>query len=267
VHPFERLRQAARADGEDPARVARYAAGALAGIAHEPAAVVTACRRLVEGQPMSGPVWWLAARVLAAVDPGAEAWRAAEDLRVDGTGLALAGALPEDTWVTVLGSPPVVGSGLRRRGDVAVLLVDALGQSAELFYDLEGAGTEVVGVAESGLGGAAASSSLVLLEADALGEGGLVAVAGSLAAGSVAHVAGVPVWAVAGVGRALPAALWQALVRRRDRAGAPAPWSQATDLVPAGLVDAVVGPEGSVTFEEAVAAGEASCPPVPELTR
>jgi hypothetical protein len=262
VHPFERLRQAARADGEDPARVARYAAGALAGIAHEPAAVVTACRRLVEGQPTSGPVWWLAARVLASADPAAEAWRAAEELRVDGTGPALAGALPEDAYVTVLGSPGLVEAGLRRRGDVTVLLVDALGESAELFYDLEGAGNDVIGVAEGGVGGAAASSSLVLLEALALGEGGIVATAGSLAAASVAHVAGVAVWAVAGVGRALPAELWNALVRRRD-AGLP-PWSQPTDLVPAGVIDAVVGPEGLVAFEEAVAA--TSCPAVPELT-
>ncbi len=263
MHPFERLRQAARADHEDPARVARYAAGALAGIAHEPAAVVTACRRLVEGQPMSGPVWWLAARVLASPDPGAEAWRAAEELRLDGTGLALAEALPEDAFVTVLGSPAVVGAGLRRRGDVTVLLVDALGESAELFYDLEGGGTDVIGVAESGVGGAVSAGSLVLLEAGALGGGGIVSIAGSLAAASVAHVSGVAVWAVAGVGRALPAGLWDALVRRRE-SGLP-PWSQPTDLVPASLIDAVVGPDGLVALDEAVAAS--ACPAVPELTR
>ncbi len=196
MHPFERLRQAARADHEDPARVARYAAGALAGIAHEPAAVVTACRRLVEGQPMSGPVWWLAARVLASPDPGAEAWRAAEELRLDGTGLALAEALPEDAFVTVLGSPAVVGAGLRRRGDVTVLLVDALGESAELFYDLEGGGTDVIGVAESGVGGAVSAGSLVLLEAGALG-GGRDRVDRRLAGGGV----GRPCLGCGGLGR------------------------------------------------------------------
>ena len=265
MHPFERLRQAARASGEDPARVARYAAGALAGIAHEPAAVVTACRRLVEGQPMSGPVWWLAARVLASAEPGAEAWRAAEELRIDVTGSVLADSLPPDAVVTVLGSPSVAGAGLRRRGDVTVLLVDVLGESAELYYDLEGGGVDVIGVPESGLGDSAASSTLVLLEAGALGPGGVVAIAGSLAAASVAHCAGVAVWVVAGVGRALPAELWDALVRRRE--AGPAPWAQPTDLVPAGLVDAVVGPDGLITLEEAVASASSSCPVVPELTR
>ena len=103
----------------------------------------------------------------------------------------------------------------------------------------------------------------MVLEAGALGPGGVVAIAGSLAAASVAHCAGVPVWAVAGVGRALPASLWDALVRRRE--AGPAPWAQATDLVPAGLIDGVVGPDGLVTLEEAVASS--SCPVVPELTR
>ena len=163
--------------------------------------------------------------------------------------------------MTVLGSPEVAGAGLRRRGDVTVLLVDALGESAELYYDLEGGGVDVIGVAESGLGDAAASSTLVLLEAGALGPGGVVAIAGSLAAASVAHCAGVAVWAVAGVGRALPAELWDALVRRRE--AGPPPWSQATDLVPAGLIDGVVGPDGLVTLEEAVASASCrarSCP-------
>ncbi len=56
----------ARAGGEDPGLVARQAASALAGIAGEPAAVVTACRRLIDRQPSCGPLWWLAARVLTA---------------------------------------------------------------------------------------------------------------------------------------------------------------------------------------------------------
>ena len=111
MHPFERLRMAARAGAEDPGLVARQAASALAAIAGEPAALVTACRRLVDRQPTCGPVWWLAARMLAAADPANEAWRAADDLRHDPTVRALADALPDGAIVTVLGSPRQVGPG------------------------------------------------------------------------------------------------------------------------------------------------------------
>ena len=69
MHPIERLRMVARAAGEGPALLAQEAAGALAAFAGDPAGLVTACRRLVDRQPTSGPIWWLSARVLASDDP------------------------------------------------------------------------------------------------------------------------------------------------------------------------------------------------------
>ncbi len=263
MHPFERLRMAARAGGDDPGLVARQAASALAAIAGEPAAVVTACRRLVGRQPTYGPVWWLSARVLAAADPANEAWRAADELRHDTTARVLAEALPDGATVTVLGSPRLVGKALVHRGDVRVLLVDARGEGGRLLYDLDEAGADVDAVAESGLAAAVVAGDLVVLEADALGPGGLVATAGSRAAAAVAAHAGIPVWAVAGVGRALPEGLWDALVARLDEA--PAPWAVPSEVVPADLVDVVVGPAGRGTLAEAVA--QAGCVAVPELTR
>jgi len=262
MHPFERLRMAARAGGEDPSLVARQAASALAAIAGEPAAVVTACRRLVDRQPASGPVWWLAARVLAAADPGNEAWRSADELRHDPTARALADALPDGATVTVLGSPPVVSRALGRRGDVWALVVDARGQGGRLLYQLEEEGGDVDLVSESGLAAAVLASDVVVLEADALGPGGLVAAAGSRAAAAVAGHAGVPVWAAAGVGRVLPEGLWDALVARLD--DRPSPWDRPSELVPLDLVDVIVGPAGEESLEEALA--RAGCVAVPELT-
>ena len=203
----------ARAGGEDPGLVARQAASALAGIAGEPAAVVTACRRLVDRQPSCGPVWWLAARVLTASEPGNEAWRAADELRHDPTPRALADALPDGATVTVLGSPWQVGAAVARRGDVWALVVDVRGDGGRLLYELDEVGGDVAAVAESGLGAAVLASTVVLLEAEALGRDGLVAVSGSRAAAAVARHAGIPVWAVAGVGRVLPAGLWERSLR------------------------------------------------------
>ncbi len=254
---------AARAGGEDPGLVARQAASALAGIASEPAAVVTACRRLVDRQPTSGPVWWLAARVLAASDPSNEAWRAADELRHDPTPRALADALPEGATVTVLGSPWQVGAALARRGDVWALVVDAGGEAGRLLYELDEVGGDVAAVAESGLAAAVLASDVVLLEADALGPDGLVAVPGSRAAAAVARHAGIPVWVAVGVGRVLPAGLWEALVARLDDAAQP--WAVPAERVPIDLVDLVVGPGGPESLVDAL--GRSGCVAVPELTR
>lgn len=260
---------AARAAGEEPGLVGREAAGALAAFADDPAALVTACRRLVDRQPTVGPVWWLAARVLASLDPATEAWRAAALLWDDRTPTALAAVLPDDCRVTVLGGPEQVGAALARRGDAESLVVDVRGEGRGLVSELRRAGNDAHLVDESGLGAAVAASSLVLLEASALGPSGqggtgaMVAVAGSRAAAAVARGAGVPVWVVAGVGRALPEPLWNALARRV--VADPTPWTAPVELVPVGPTEPVIGPQGLRPAGEAVAA--ADCPPAPELLR
>lgn len=263
MHPIERLRMVARATGEDPALVAREAAAVLAACAADPPGLVTACRRLVDHQPTSGPMWWLAARVLAAAEPAVEAWRSAEELRHDPTAAALAVHLPDDVLVTVVGWPDQAAEALRRRGDLTALVVDAEGVGTALATQLRRAGTDATPVSESGLGPAVAASGLVLLEAAALGPDGFVAVAGSRAAAAVGREAEVPVWLVAGVGRALPSALWTALVERMG--AGPDPWDCAEEVVPLALVDQVVGPGGLGAPGEAVRRSE--CPAVPELTR
>jgi hypothetical protein len=264
VHPIERLRLVAHAGGEPPALVAGEAAAALASMAADPAALVTACRRLLDRRPTCGPMWWLAARVLAAADPEAEAWRAARALDRDPTPAALAAALPDDAAVAVLGWPEQVGEALRRRGDLRVLVVDAEGAGGGLAAWLRRSGVDAEVVAEAGLGAAVAASDLVVLEALAAGPPGLVATAGSRAAAAVARAAGTAVWAAAGVGRVLPAPLWSALAARLAAAG-PA-WDQPEEVVPLALVDRVAGPGGPpVPAAEAVARPD--CTAVPELAR
>lgn len=264
MHPIEHLRYVARAAGEGPALLAREAAGALAAFSDDPAGLVIACRRLVDRQPTQGPIWWLAARVLGTPgDVAAEAWRAADELERDRTTDELADALPGDATVCVLGWPELAAVALRRRGDVRALVVDAGGEGHGLVRRLEAAGVDACLVDEAGVGAAAGASDVVVLEANALGPDGLVAVAGSRAAAAVARHAGVPVWAVAGVGRALPGPLWAALVGRLRRAGEP--WELADEVVPGDLVDTVVGPTGRLAPQEA--ARRADCPVVPELLK
>lgn len=263
VHPIEQLRWVARASGEGPALVAREAAAALAAFAGDAAGMVTACRRLVERQPTSGPMWWLAARVLGApVDGSREAWRAAGELEDDATPDKLVASLPDDPVVAVLGWPEHAGAALRRRGDARVLVVDAAGEGHGFARRLRSSGVDAELVAESGLGAAVAASDLLLLEAMALGPSGFVAIAGSRAAAATAVHAGVPVWLTAGVGRVLPARLWDAL---RARLEVHEPWDGADELVPLDLVTSVVGPTGGLPAAEAVR--RADCPVAPELLK
>jgi hypothetical protein len=262
VHPIERLRMVARAAGEGPALLAQEAAGALAAFGDDPAGLVTACRRLVDRQPTSGPFWWLSARVLGAGDPVDEAWRSADELHADCTSIMLSSQLPEGAVVTVLGWPEQAGGALYRRGDARVLVVDAVGEGHGLVRRLRAADLDAELVPESGLAAAVAASTMVLLEASALGPTGFVTVTGARAAAAVANHARIPVWVVAGVGRVLPGPLWDALSRRLDDG---APWHATEEIVPLDLVDKVVGPEGLLS--PVAALSRADCPAAPELMR
>jgi hypothetical protein len=254
VHPIERLRYVARARGAGPSAIGREAAGALAGFADDPPALVTACRRLVDRHPTDGPVWWLAARVLAAADPGSEAWRAAETLADDPTGAELAAELPGDATVLVVGWPETAAEAVRQRGDLIVLALDAGGDGDELVARLVRQGGDAIVVPDGGAAAAVSECDLVLLEASAIGSDGFVAGMGSGAAAAAAWVAQVPVWLVAGVGRALPDRLWQSLLQRIDGDGMD-PWDRPFEVVPRELAARVFGPASP------------DCPIAPELLR
>ena len=252
----------ARASGEDPGLLAREAAAALAGCADDPRSLVMACRRLVDRQATSGPLWWLAARVVASADPGTEAWMSAQLLREDVTPAVVAASLPDDAVLTVLGWPEQVTDALRRRGDARVLVVDSLGDGSPLVAALDRAGSDASLVPEAGIGAAVAASTMVLLDASAVGPGGFLAVTGSRAAAAVAYTEEIPVWVVAGVGRILPERLWGAMVAKVT--ALVDPWDADWELVPLELATAVVGPAGPLAPADALAAVD--CPDAPELT-
>ena len=254
MHPIERLRYVARARGAGPSVLGREAAGALAGFADDPPGLVTACRRLVDRHPTDGPVWWLASRVLAAADPGTEAWRAAEELSDDDTIPELAAMLPGEATVLVVGWPELVSEAVRRRGDVFALVVDAGGDGDELATRLIHHGGDAVVIPDAGVAPAVADAQLVLLEATALGPDGFVAQLGSGAAAAAAWVAQVPVWLVAGRGRALPARMWESLVSRVDGDDLD-PWDRPFEIVRRDLVTQIVGN------------ADPDCPVAPELLR
>jgi hypothetical protein len=127
VHPIERLRHVARA-GWAPADVlASEAAWALADLVHhEPPALVPACRRLLQRHPGCGPMWWVAARVLSAGDPVAEAERCALEIDTDPTAELTDQATDGHRWVRH------GGMGEAATADMVIVTVDAMGPDGML---------------------------------------------------------------------------------------------------------------------------------------
>ena len=236
---------------------------ALSAFAQDPAGLVTACRRIVTRQPTSGPIWWLCSRVLCAADPFAEAAAAVEEIESDPTPRHLATEIGESERVVVLGWQPQIAPALARRGDLSVGVVDVLGDASSFVDALDQRGVDAWEIPLSGLGAAVATADLFLVEASAVSVHGAIGVAGSRAAAAVASHAGVPVWLVAGVGRTLPARIWDHLLGRLDLADEP--WDADDELLPLDLVDEVIGSAGRLPVAEALS--RCDCPIAPELLR
>lgn len=263
VHPIERLRYVARSTGVDQRMAVRETAAGLASFANDPHALVTACRRMLARQPASGHLVWLCCHMLAASDPRVGAREALEAIEGDCTSRNLAEELPDGAVITLIGWPETIAEALPRRGDVTVRVVDADGQGAGLADRLRDFDVDAVAVPIEGLGAAAASSDLVLLEAAACGPDEALTVAGSRALAAVARSAGAEVWLVAGVGTMLPVEMWDGLVRRLKLE--PDPWLCDAEITPLGLVDHVVGHSGKVPVT--TAGSVVDCPVVTELCR
>jgi hypothetical protein len=262
MHPIERLRHVARADGARPSLLVQEAASALASFGSDPAGMVTACRRLVDRHPAVGPMWWLAARVLCSGDPVAEAFKAAGEIDADPTPRTVAARLPLEGAVAVVGWPELAGAALRHAAP-EVFVIDAGGRWTGVTDRLQRLGVEAVDVPESGLAAAVVEADMLVLEASALGPAGWVGETGSRAAAAVARHAGVPIVLVAGVGRVLPGRLWEAMARRLDDGDEP--WLADDEVVPLDLVDEIIGPAASQSPGDAVR--RADCPVAPELLK
>ncbi len=267
AHPIERLRWAARNDGDGPRLAGLQAARALGGFVGDPAGLVTACRRLVQRQPAMGPVWWVTARMLCTPDHAHVEGDLIEDLLIeDATGDEVAyfldGLIPGESTILLVGPPWYSGEALTRRGDITVLAVDTpVGYG--LARALEHADVDAVSVRDSGIGAAAAAADVVLLDATAVGPDGIIAASGSRAAAAVARSAGRHVIVAAGEATVLPARMWEALRVALD--AEEDAWDADYELVPLGLIETMVGPTGALDPTRAVT--RADCPIAAELLR
>lgn len=238
VHPIERLRYVARAEVVPVAPLVRESAAALASFADDPKGLLTSCRRLLDRRSDCAPLVWLAARMLTAMDPRAEARRVMEALDADTTERALLHglhSLPASSGVLAVGELGAYAAAQDDRPDLRWIEPD----------DLE----------------AAASADLVLMTTDCAGPSQALVAAATVSVAETARGWETPVWLAAGAGRILPERMW-GLLSARHRPDDPAMRGLAVlDLD--RFVTQMVTPAGLRTPAEA--ARRSDCPIVPEL--
>jgi hypothetical protein len=259
VQPFERLRAIARHGGDDRLLVAE-AADCQGEFDDDPAALVVTCRRLLHHHPERAPLWWLCARVLAAPEPSEAAWDAEALVRDDHTADRLSGLLPfpADHPVAVLGWPELTGNALALRPDLEVLVVrdDAGGERWRARLARSDASARPVDLMEA----LALEPSHILVEAAGAGPDQFLVAEGTADALATLARPALLVWVVVGVGRVLPARLFDAMLRTLGD-----PEERGLELLDVQAADRIAGPTGLVRPEHL--ARRVDCPVAPELLR
>ena len=259
MQPFERLRRIARHSGDDRTLVAE-SADCLAEFDHDPAGLVVTCRRLLHHHPDCAPLWWLCARVLAAPDPSDAAWEAEGIVRDDPTPARLAALLPfpHDHPIAVLGWPELAGEALESRPDLEVLAVRRGGgdESWRLRLARSDASARPVDAIEASV----LEPTHVLVEVEAASPTHALVLDGTSALLEQCTKPTTLVWLVAGVGRVLPARLFDAMAGRLEPAA-----DHGLELVDVQIADRIAGPTGLERPERLVRRVDA--PVAPELLR
>jgi hypothetical protein len=266
VTPAERLRAVTRR-GVDDDRLAIEAAEALAGFASEPASLVVACRRVLAHHRSCGPLWWVCSRILAAADADRGAHEASRLLETDRTADRLGATLPlldEDQVVAVVGWPEAVDLALVERLDVAAvaLRVEGSNPAPALRRRASERGVRIVDAWDPSL----ADVPRFLVAAAAIGPEQCLVPTGTGDALATLGSAVREVWVIGGVGRVLPARLYD-VVRQATFAPSEDFDDDASSMEELAIarVDCIAGPRG--VQRAADAASRSDCPVVPELLR
>jgi len=261
MHPIERLRWIARADGESAASLASEAAFTLGELAEaEPAAVLTACRRLLERHPSCGPLYWTSARLLAAADPSVAAQQAASELWNDETAehvaRELAATFTPGTVLATAEPAELVAEALRRRGRFSVRYVAEFSSLRLGVRALASVADDVTGFDRDECEEALEGAEVAVVEALAAGPALVLLSPAAAALSREAAASDVPVWLCVGAGRALPAGLAAAAARASLGAG-------AAEVLAPDEFNVALGPDGPA--DPAVVVSRATCPPGTEL--
>ena len=258
ITPAERLRSVTRRHVDDD-RLAAAAADALAGFASEPASLVVACRRVLAHHRAHGQLWWVCCRILAAADAVDAAYRAVSELESDRTGDRLGATLPlldEGDVVAVLGYSSTIDDALLERFDIDAVAVRIDGDDpiAALRRRRSERSLRVVDEWDPVL----ERSARLLVSAAAIGPEHALVPLGTGAALQTIGAGARELWLVGGVGRVLPARVYEMIISSLLP-------EDAFEEISLQRFDRIAGPRG--LERPADAAARVDSPVVPELLR
>ncbi len=258
VTPAERLRSVTRRNVDDD-RLAAAAADALAGFADEPASLVVACRRVLAHHPAHGALWWVCSRILAAADAAAAAHVAVRELEADRTGERLGATLPlldEGEVVAIIGFTSTIDDALLERFDIdaVAIRVDGDDPVAALRRRHSDHSVRVVDEWSPML----ERTARLVVSATAIGPERALVPAGAGEALNTIGQGAHETWLVGGVGRVLPARVYDMVV-------SSLPAESDYEEISIQRFDRLAGPRGLERPADATA--RIDCPVVPELLR
>lgn len=236
---------------------------ALADFVGDDAALLIACKRILDRQPRSAPLVWLVAHALGAPNQRQALWQAVEALEDDRTTSAAAAELPSEATVATLTWNSAVSELARVRGDLSFIVVDVDGNAEYQIDRYVDPSQSVVCIDAEGTAQALFDATHLLVPLDALGPESGLAPLGSFAAAAVARHLELPVWGVAPTGVALPERMYSGLARRWHERETEPLWLRDVEEVPVSLMNHVVTTGGVRPVSDAIAAS--GCPIVPEL--
>jgi hypothetical protein len=210
---MERARYLAQADGVDEHVLAHEVAELLLDVAHDPAQMVAAARRVLAHQGDCAPLVWLCAHMLVALEPEAAAADCLARLEHQEAARQLGDLFGESASVLVIGDAMVTVDALRRRGDVDVAVLTTPFVGHRLTHMLERDRSvrsyelELVSIAVR-------RADVVVVEPQMIGPLTGVYTLGAAAACALAGALDAELWCVLGEGRALPDPLYGAAMRR-----------------------------------------------------
>lgn len=248
MHPIEHLRYLARAGYADAPELVSETASALRHLGADPANLLLTCRRIVEKHPTCGPLWWMCAELLTALEPRDSLRRCVEQVHADSTPVHLSGHLatrfPDGGVVVVNGWAWEAAVALVQSFGFEVCVVDGDNGADHMVRVLER--NEVVThlVDPQRAAAAVAESDAVVISTAFAGPEGIWSPIGSAQLASTAYCAGVDVIAMTPVGTRLPKVFTDAMVRLVDDDTRGESWHRDIEMISLALVTTVVGSAG-----------------------